>query len=438
MRQVLPAALLLCCFLCPSTPLIAADDPQTLVTRAVKELGGEAKLSLCKAVQVKVKGTTYEGGTASPFTGQVLMQLPTQFKLTNEVDMAGSTLSFVQILNKDQAWSRMEEGQEPVSDAELTALKHSAYKDYVAELWPLVTDKSFTVALGGETKIQSRFYPGIVVKRQGQPDIKLYFSVTTGLPVKTEYRSIDPESKKEVLWEEELKDYREVSPTEVDEATLKAAKVGTDDAALLDYLRKGTVSLEALSKIKALIGGLRAASFQIREKAKKELVTQGPAAAGLLAQVVNDSDPEVAGIAKECLQKIGKAADATTGQAVIRLLARRQPAGAAQVLLNYLPGAPDEAAAQYAQAALIELAAKGGKLREELQPALKDKDPAKRNAAAIALGEAKPKPGQRLFLPGVKRAMKGVQSRDGKKTTEWEISDIVLFNSLPDSAFAKP
>jgi hypothetical protein len=413
MRRALSATPLIAYLLLPASLIRAAEEPRTLVEKGVQALGGEAQLRRCKAAELKIKGIVQQ----APFTGQVIMQLPHQVKQTLDIDEA--TISTMQILNKDQGWihTAIEEGDknkevEPARGAELTGMKHSAYKDYVADLLPLLDDKSFALSPAGETKIDNRFYPGVRVRHEGHPDVKVYFSLTTGFPVKTAYRAIDPDTMKEVLWEEELKDYREANPPEADEAAIKAAKIATDNSALLDYLRKATLPAKTREKIKSLIQGLRSTSFQVREKAKTDLIAQGAAATALLTQVLNDRDPEVAGTAKECLQKIGKASDATVVAAVARLLARHRPTGAAEVLRNYLPCAPDEASAQYVQSALAALEG-DGKLKSQ-------------------------KPGQRLFMPGVKRAMKGVQYRDGKKAMEWEITDVVLFNELPDSVFAKP
>ena len=129
-------------------------------------------------------------------------------------------------------------------------------------------------------------------------------------------------------------------------------------------------------------------------------------------------------------------------RAVVRLLALRQPANAAEVLLGYLTSAPNEATAQEVRGALAAVAVRNGQPDKYLVQSLKDKDPARRAAAAAALGReagnAKERPGQRLFLHGTKRAMTGVFYRDGKKAMEWEIEDVKFFNKLEERVFAKP
>ena len=62
-------------------------------------------------------------------------------------------------------------------------------------------------------------------------------------------------------------------------------------------------------------------------------------------------------------------------------------------------------------------------------------------AAAAALGQdgdGKDRPARRVFLPGFKVPMKGLDYRDGKEERSWEVTEVKFFDSLPESTFAKP
>jgi hypothetical protein len=50
----------------------------------------------------------------------------------------------------------------------------------------------------------------------------------------------------------------------------------------------------------------------------------------------------------------------------------------------------------------------------------------------------KDRPGRRLFLRGVKQAMKGIHYQDGEKLMEWELTDVKYFNRFDEQVFAKP
>src|SRR5262245_5905960 len=69
-----------------------------------------------------------------------------------------------------------------------------------------------------------------------------------------------------------------------DEETLKAAGIGTEDAALIDFFRSKTLQDGDRAKIAAFIHDLGADEFGVREKASSELVKIGGKAVSLLRQ----------------------------------------------------------------------------------------------------------------------------------------------------------
>jgi HEAT repeat protein len=211
-----------------------------------------------------------------------------------------------------------------------------------------------------------------------------------------------------------------------DERLLQTARIGTDGPSLVEYFRKQKPAGEQLEKIQALIRRLGDRSYEVREKASKELAGVGYSAAPLLRQAVMSSDPEISRRAENCLQQLSResghfpllavAAEAgifrqPNGTGVIfallgyqdlrekffnpsmtaaaaRLLGWRKPPGAAQVLLDYLPFAPDEALAEEVEAALAEVAVRGHGAEPAVLAALTDKVSLRRAAAGVALCRA--------------------------------------------------
>src|SRR5438128_2544271 len=78
----------------------------------------------------------------------------------------------------------------------------------------------------------------------------------------------------------------------------------------------------------------------------------GLPAVGLLRQAERDPDVEIVRRAERCLQRIEKVPSTALSAAAARLVARRPPEGAAEVLLNYLPLADDETVADEVRDAL--------------------------------------------------------------------------------------
>src|SRR5438045_7021205 len=112
-----------------------------------------------------------------------------------------------------------------------------------------------------------------------------------------------------------------VEPVAADEATLKAAGVASDGAALLDFFRKHTRRGAGRAQVQTLISQLGDDSFERREQASLQLVEIGELALDQLRQAQRDKDPGVANRARECLEKIqaGKGSTSRLISAAARL-----------------------------------------------------------------------------------------------------------------------
>ena len=89
-----------------------------------------------------------------------------------------------------------------------------------------------------------------------------------------------------------------------DEQTLKAAHLGTDGPALLDFFRSHTLSPADRERVGRLIKQLGDDEFAVREKASADLVKLGPKVVALLRPVAKDPDCEVARRAGDCLRQL--------------------------------------------------------------------------------------------------------------------------------------
>jgi HEAT repeats/PQQ-like domain len=129
-----------------------------------------------------------------------------------------------------------------------------------------------------------------------------------------------------------------------------------DGASLLRYFRERTPTVAA-DRVEKLVANLGSKSFQVREKAGKELVRLRGLAVPLLKKALGHSDPEVRRRAENCLREIENAPKAEPIAARVRLLALRKPPGAAQTLLAYAPFTDDRKVAEEVRRALLTLLA---------------------------------------------------------------------------------
>jgi hypothetical protein len=474
----------------------ADDEPRAVIDRAMKAMGGEARLAQVQAVETKIKGTLHAAG-GLPFTADTFSQSPDQFRHAMLYDRGGSANTQIQVYSGDNVWIRVNDRLMDL-DADLTAaLRKGRYAESLTTL-AMLKDKGYELTAAGEEQVEGRAATGVKVTARGRPDVTLFFDKASGLLVKTAHRQLDPSSRKEVLQEDFYSDYREPDAVAADEQVLKAAGQGTDGPSLVAYLRKQAQVGPDWDKLKALVRQLGDRSAAVREKAAADLVARGGPALPVLRQARKDPDPEIARQAERCLQQIvpalirrlghddytvreqasadivalgsavaaelraalddldpeiayrasrclqliDKGPRAAAMESVLWLVAVRKPAGAAEALLAYLPFAPTERLADEATAALAAVALADGKPDKAVEQALEDSDPIRKAAAAAALGKdggAFARRAQhRLHLEGLKRPMKVIVTRDGAKFADWEVLEVRYFNKLDSGLFAKP
>jgi HEAT repeat protein len=162
----------------------------------------------------------------------------------------------------------------------------------------------------------------------------------------------------------------------------------TDGPALLAEFRKRVLTPEGEAKVRELVKKLGDETFSVREVASDDVVLMGRLAVPMLREATRDADAEIARRATACLERIEKGEGNPLPGAAPRLLALRKPAGAAEVLLAYLPFAEDDTMAGEVRVALGAVAVRDGKPEPAVLEALADRLPLRRAAAAEALCRA--------------------------------------------------
>jgi hypothetical protein len=427
-------------------PVYARDDPPSIVKKAMAAQGGESLLRQARAARIRAKGNIPHPAhpdSGIPFRAAFDFQLPDRFRLSIDAKMEDeSKFSSNQVFNRGKVWSTSSFDEKVDNAAGELELSRWAYVENLRSLFPLLDDKESSLKFVGESKAKDRTLLEITVTAKGKPDVRLFFDKTAGFLVSAEYRTVDSDTKKEVSIHYDFDDYREIQSTSAEEELLKSAKVGTDGPALAEYIRKRTIGEEEREQIKSLVRKFGDSSFDVREKAKDDLIAKGSAAARPLTEALKAGDPEVVSRAKDCLEKIGAAKDSALTVAALRLLAQTKEPGAVTTLLAFAPSASDDSVAQEVATSLAVLGVRDGKPDPQLEKALEDKDPQARAIAAAALKrdlkDTKKLPGIRLLLPGLKWPMKEVLIIDGKKYYDWEATEVLFYSNLSDALFAKP
>ena len=127
-----------------------------------------------------------------------------------------------------------------------------------------------------------------------------------------------------------------------DEQIVRAAGLGSDDAALLGFFNDRVRMQGDGEKLLALARKLGDPNPKTRSKLAAQLISVGPAAIPALHHVVNDLDDAVAAEeALRCLDWLEGKRRGEIATAAARLLAARKSVGAAEALMAFLPFADD-------------------------------------------------------------------------------------------------
>jgi HEAT repeat protein len=172
-----------------------------------------------------------------------------------------------------------------------------------------------------------------------------------------------------------------------DEDILKKSGITPDGPGLLEFFRKRSLNDADRQRLDQLVRQLGSRSYTTRMKARKDLISIGPPALPFLEPAVSDPDLEIVRLAKECLSTIKKGPGPSLPAAAARLLARRRPPGAVDVLLRYVPYIEDEVLEEEIFTSLGMLALNDGAVDPLLTAALRDSLSQRRAAAAFILGQ---------------------------------------------------
>ncbi|HEY7326108.1 MAG TPA: HEAT repeat domain-containing protein [Gemmataceae bacterium] len=171
-----------------------------------------------------------------------------------------------------------------------------------------------------------------------------------------------------------------------DEQILRTAGIASDDRSLLDFFRKQTANAAILRQARSLIEQLGSDIFAMREKASADLAALGPAVLPLLHSTIRQTaDLEVRNRAREVVHQLRGSWPGDLAAAVARVLRVRKPAGTAETLLAFLPGAYDGIVAEEIQQTLSAVAQSRVDVRASFVRALSSSASAQRLAAAVAL-----------------------------------------------------
>ena len=420
--------------------LLRAESPLAVIERALQAQGGAEKLARAQAIHMTIKGVQLK---TDPFTCETFSQGPDHYKDIQLMGKGEELHAHGYLLKGNKSWSLSGTVAIALEDKDQTRLWTAYYKDHILDmLRGLPRDKTAKLTALGESNLDGRVIVGVKVVSKNFPEYSLYFDKANGLLVKAEFPFVIGEEEDAKTATVLYSDYREADCAVTAEKTLKAANQATDAQAVLQLVRQRTLTQEKRQAIKDLIQRLGSDTFEEREKAEAEIRKLGALALPVLAQNRKHSDAEVARRVAECIKAIEDGDELRLIEAAIHLAARRKSEGTVEMLLAYVQAPANDRIRREALAALAALAHDDGKPDKTLLEALKDTNPIRRTAAEAVLGRDggayEKLPGRRLYISGLKFPRKIEYLRAGRKSLEYEITEVQVFNRFDDTVFAEP
>ncbi len=191
-------------------PGLGQDTPQAIVDRAIKAHGGLERLTRAQADRIKVKGSLYINTEPVPFTGEIVVQLPSKQKQILVIQAKDRTHTLVQIYDGEQGYISVDDQPQKPDPSAVAEMRESMALARIVRLVPLLTDRSYQLSLLPEIKINGRPASGVKAEVKGRKPFLLYFDRETHFLVKTAHER-DDGAGKVVRQEEFYSEFRDLS-----------------------------------------------------------------------------------------------------------------------------------------------------------------------------------------------------------------------------------
>jgi hypothetical protein len=184
-------------------------DAKALLDKAMKAMGGEAKLAKLSTATVQAKLSLSDGAQDITVTLDGTWQGMSQYRLDAEVQAGGQNFKALMIFNGDKGWMRARDKTEDAPEGVVPFVQNLFHAGRAPQLLPAFTGKDYKLSHLGEVKVGDRAAVGLSVGHKDRKDVSLFFDKENGLPLKCEVRLTEPRSDKELAVEYHFSDYKD-------------------------------------------------------------------------------------------------------------------------------------------------------------------------------------------------------------------------------------
>ena len=163
-----------------------ADDQEVkaILDKAIKALGGEARLGSADAFSSKSKGTFTFNGNESQFTSVTTVQGLDHFRSEFEGEFGGNKVMGVTVLSGDKGWRKFGDNSMDLDASGVANEKRTVYLQVIPVTLMALKSKDFKVETAGEEQVVGKPAAVLKVTAPDGKDFTLSFDKTSGFPVK--------------------------------------------------------------------------------------------------------------------------------------------------------------------------------------------------------------------------------------------------------------
>jgi hypothetical protein len=165
---------------------VRADDAdvKAILDKAIKALGGEAKLGKVDTYLHKAKGTITVAGNDNEFTSEATIQGLDHYRGEFDGDFGGNKVHGTTILNGDKGWRKFGDNSMEFDANAVAVEKRNLYLQVVAVTIVPLKGKGFKVESAADEKAGDKTLAVVKVTGPDGKDFTLAFDKDSGLPAR--------------------------------------------------------------------------------------------------------------------------------------------------------------------------------------------------------------------------------------------------------------
>ena len=186
MKPFLGAALAILFVTSAAGPIRADEkDPNAILDKAIKAVGGEEKLKKIDGMTWKTKGAIIFNGDSNAFTSTTTVQGLDHYRSEFDGEFGGNPVKGVAVINGDKGWRMFGDQKMDMDEDAVANEKRQIYLQVIPTKLVLLKDKKYKLEAADEQKVGDKPAVGIKVTGPDGKDFTIYFDKESSLPVRT-------------------------------------------------------------------------------------------------------------------------------------------------------------------------------------------------------------------------------------------------------------